>query len=692
MKTVLVIAGEAGLADAVRAVLDPAGYRVVHQAGTSDAEPMLASGAVDVCILGAELTDIQPIRVVEHIRRAAPRVPVMVYTSSRRREWEEEAMLSGVAHILDLPVRGRLLTTLLERWCDGLRPAPPVAAQDAAWSAGPPQVPVDAIPALSTLRRFSGLLAQGSEVAALLDGFLALLREHLGVNRAGIFLRESARSPSAGPTPSVRAFRCTRAFGMPATVTSHLELSIERGLGASLLRSGRILRYGAPEVARDREVQGEFELLGVQVAVPILDRESLLGIVVLDHRVTGEPFRNEELVLVFHLLEDLGVAIGHATAHAQRAVQQEMLGRTFDQFGSGCLVIAADTSILLANQSARALFVRGGADVRLGLADLPQALGSPVFRALENASDIEPFKWRSPAHAGKVFRVSVRPFQRQEGAKPDAVLVLIEDITQAERAHQAEMETANLRLVRSMAERLAHEIGNAVVPLTTSQQLAELGDPALASGHEMAGATAESVRRIARLASQMQYLAQDGLRRVESVGLAPLLDEAFQDAHAQDPKTSAKLHYVGGPEALSVVGERTGLRHALAEILLNALQATPSQEPIEVTQAIEVQPNGSRWVRIDITDRGAGFTRETARRATEPFFSTRTTGLGLGLTVSRRIIELHQGKLEIRPPREGAAGTVRVVLPLASSQGGLTSAQERTGEKLASAVKAGLKS
>ena len=690
MKTVLVIAGEVGLADAVRAVLDPACYRVVHQADTSEAEPMLANGSVDVCILGTALTDIHPIRALERIRRAAPRVSVLVYTSSRRREWEEEALLLGVAHILDLPVRGRLLATLLERCGEGLRPAPPAAAPDAAGSAGPPQVPVNAIPALTTLHKFSGLLARGSEVAALLDGFLALLREHLGVNRAGIFLRESALSLAATTTP-VRTFRCARAFGIPAAATRHLELSSERGLGASLLRSGRILRSGAPELAQHGEAQREFELLGVQVAVPILDRESLLGIVVLDHRVTGEPFRNEELVLVFHLLEDLGVAIGHATVHAQRAVQQEMLARTFDQFGSGCLVVAADTSILLANQSARALFVRGGADVRLGWADLPQALGSPVFRALESASAIEPFKWRSPAHAGKVFRVSLRPFPRQEGAKPDAVLVLIEDITQAERAHQAELETANLRLVRSMAERLAHEIGNAVVPLTTSQQLAALGDPALASGHEMAGATAESVRRIARLASQMQCLAQDGLRRMESVSLAPLLDEAFQDAHAQDPRTSAKLHYVSGPEALSVVGERTGLRHALAEILLNALQATPSQEPIEVTQEIEVQPNGSRWVRIDITDRGAGFTRDTARRATEPFFSTRTTGLGLGLTVSHRIIELHQGKLEIRPPREGAAGTVRVVLPLASSPGGLTPVQESMREPFPSSVTAGLK-
>jgi nitrogen fixation/metabolism regulation signal transduction histidine kinase len=70
---------------------------------------------------------------------------------------------------------------------------------------------------------------------------------------------------------------------------------------------------------------------------------------------------------------------------------------------------------------------------------------------------------------------------------------------------------------------------------------------------------------------------------------------------------------------------------------------------------------GQRFVRIEVQDNGSGFSPETARRAPEPFFTTRTTGLGLGLTVSQKIIENHHGKLEILP---SAPGIVRITLPL----------------------------
>ena len=64
-----------------------------------------------------------------------------------------------------------------------------------------------------------------------------------------------------------------------------------------------------------------------------------------------------------------------------------------------------------------------------------------------------------------------------------------------------------------------------------------------------------------------------------------------------------------------------------------------------------------------IGDNGAGFTAEAAQKAPAPFFTTRNVGLGLGLTVSRKIIETHRGKLEIIPPAVGHHGVVRVSLP-----------------------------
>jgi nitrogen fixation/metabolism regulation signal transduction histidine kinase len=69
-------------------------------------------------------------------------------------------------------------------------------------------------------------------------------------------------------------------------------------------------------------------------------------------------------------------------------------------------------------------------------------------------------------------------------------------------------------------------------------------------------------------------------------------------------------------------------------------------------------------VNVEIRDSGAGFTPEAARRAPEPFFSTRNVGLGLGLTVTRKIIEDHRGRVEISESTAKGAGLVRITLPL----------------------------
>ncbi|PYM14957.1 MAG: hypothetical protein DME18_05435, partial [Verrucomicrobia bacterium] len=115
MKTLLVLAKESGLASAIRAVLDAERYRIVSQADAREAEPLLRQGTVDGCILDADLTSIQPIRAIEQLGRAMPNCPIIVYAAATQWEWEEEAYLLGVDHVLSKPIRARLLNTVLDR-------------------------------------------------------------------------------------------------------------------------------------------------------------------------------------------------------------------------------------------------------------------------------------------------------------------------------------------------------------------------------------------------------------------------------------------------------------------------------------------------------------------------------------------------------------------------------------------------
>ena len=119
-----------------------------------------------------------------------------------------------------------------------------------------------------------------------------------------------------------------------------------------------------------------------------------------------------------------------------------------------------------------------------------------------------------------------------------------------------------------------------------------------------------------------------------------------------------------GDQPIVVAGDRASLKHALAEVMLNALQANPTNPRIAVQMQSEIDSNGAAWVHIEFQDNGAGFTPDAAQKVPEAFYTTRNVGLGLGLMVSHKILERHHGKLEVVAPKAGRAGIVRLTLPL----------------------------
>jgi C4-dicarboxylate-specific signal transduction histidine kinase len=202
-----------------------------------------------------------------------------------------------------------------------------------------------------------------------------------------------------------------------------------------------------------------------------------------------------------------------------------------------------------------------------------------------------------------------------------------------------------------------------MVPLSTHQQLLTEKYRDAEFRKSLDHALTDGVKRVTRLINQMRFLARDGQVETQAFQVGPLIQEAYQEARQHQPAETAQLHYENGGEPVVVTGDRAALKHALAEVMLNALQANPKEPKIDVRLHTEGD-NGHQDLQIDVQDNGSGFTAESAKQGPSPFFTTRNVGLGLGLTVSRKIIETHHGKLEIVPPQSGKSGVVRISLPV----------------------------
>lgn len=672
MKTLLVLASHPDLAEALRTALDPERYRIVHRVNSDDAEPLLDHALVHVVVVESELAETQGTWLFEKIRRRLPNAPMIVFCDEGKWPLEEEAYLAGVKHVLRKPVRARMLEAVLEQPGTALQVARSVTPQRAAPAKASSEAMATrpgseiTLRGLQKWREFSSLLGNSLNAESLLKQFLLQLRELTGVNRAAIFLRQpvmfigNARSVGSG-----RSLRSACAIGLSSGVLDNIELSLETGIGGYVFHNGRILWRDSAEAHGDSEIDREFSLLGVQVVVPILDRQTLVGLAAFDGRITGESLSKEELEIIFHVLEEVGLGIRNVWFHDQLVANQSMLTDVLRQFSSGCLVVGRDLNILHCNDTARRFLLGTRRESDLQFSDLPVVLGSKIYQVLKSGAALAPFRFQ-PADASKnVYQISIVPLQSRPSALPDSAMMVIEDRTQMEQLHQLELETTNLRLIKSMADRLAHEIGNALVPLSTHQQLIsdQYLDPDFRASLDVA--LAEGVKRISRLVNQMRFLARDNVPTEESFALGPVVEEAFREAQSHQPVKSALMKYDDSNQPPVVSGDRAALKHAFVEVFLNALQANPADARIAVRMKADPGTNtkGKRWTQVEVQDNGAGFSSDALTKVPSPFYTTRTVGLGLGLTVTRKIIETHRGRMEIVNPPSGQHGLVRIFLP-----------------------------
>lgn len=672
MKTILVIAQHPDFSGEIRRALDAGEYRVIQRATVVEAEPLLVHGMADACICDLDLTTVEPIWALEKIRRFSPRCPVILYAGARQSAWEEEAYLKGAAHVLAKPVRARTLSALLARlWSEPSPGATPYPFSKTemirAASEPPPAAMQSTAQTLSVLRNFSSILTHSLDAEGILRQFLLLLREILSINRAAIFLRQPLVALDDGAADVGVKFVPAASVGLSTGLLQHLKLSFEAGIGAHLAKSGKILRRDSEPAHADLEVQKEFEILGGQVAVPILDRESIVGIAVFDGRITGESLLNSELQLVFHLLEQLGLAVKNIGLHDQLAANHELMAGIMRELSSACVVVNAKLCVLHANKMARRFFLRESSRTTdMEFSDLPQVLGARIYQVLNTGSALSSFRYEPEDAPGTVYSVSVVPFQRQPGGLPSSVLMVADDLTQAEHYKRLEIEAANNRQLKSMADRLTAELGNAATRLSTYQQLLseKLGKKSvdLEFLKLMEHDWADDMKRITRFVSQLRYLNVDSVVTAETFPLEAVLEEAFQEARKYQPAKSSNLTVESPVKELTFKGDRAALKLAFTEILLNALQANPAEPRLCVRLRSEANGAGPALL-IEVQDNGPGFSPDVREKASQPFYTTRVVGLGLGLTVSRKIIETHQGKLEILPAGTSPAGLIRIMLP-----------------------------
>ncbi|MET0262118.1 MAG: ATP-binding protein [Rariglobus sp.] len=662
MNRILVIAAHAHIAESLKTLVPADRFSIVHLPRAELIRESLPPSCIDLCLIDTELVDAGALRLIDEVRRYLPDVPLVAAAAVSVREWEEDAILHGISFVLKKPLRSALAITVFDRLLAGgpaPRPANP-PAETPARVAPEARISLAGVPSnLEILRDFSRLFSHSLNVRTLLQEFVLKLREVISVNRIAIFLQPPQNPFLPGPVAASRRLPCACSAGIAADLYRFFELSLDGGIGAAIATDGRILQADVgPGLTVD--ARREFEILGGHIAIPILDRERLLGIAVLGGRLTGLRLNDQELQLLFHLLEELGLAIKNSWLHDQLSTNHRLLANILGQMGAGCLVVARDLTVLQANPAlGRVLNLVAPAGRSLQFADLPQRLASMLYEVLNGGRESSCAHY---LHETRTLLVTVTAFRLDDQAATSAILVTIEDHTAIEAARRAEVGKEHARLIALIAEKFSHEIRNSLLSLETHRQLLPTDYAREEFRASLETALGRETVRILRCADQLAFLARPKNEPVETHLVSDLLRKAgdYASAHLSTPVTLKQLHPV--PD-LRIMCEPRSLRHALGEVILNAAQSGNGTGEI-VVRSESVVTDGVRRCRIGIVNPSGGFSAEAATRAFEPFYTTRSVGLGLGLAVTRKILRDHGGDAEIFSRPHGAIGDIVITLPL----------------------------
>ena len=296
--------------------------------------------------------------------------------------------------------------------------------------------------------------------------------------------------------------------------------------------------------------------------------------------------------------------------------------------------------------------------------------------AIRDAKDYDS-EYRLVLPDGIVRWMSTRGSVHFDGqGKPARILGISIDITARKQAElDAQRDRAELShlsrvaLMGEMSASIAHELNQPLAGILSNaaagQRFIDRGDVDLGEVRELLGDIISDGRRASDVVRGIRGMVKKEQIARRSVDLNEVVMDTVRMASPDALLHSCQLETSLDANLPAVDGDPIQLQQVLLNLVINAFDAMRDTPVSNRRVAIATQPNEDGTVRISVRDYGLGISEEMRDRLFDPFFSTKTEGLGMGLAIVRSIIESHGGTITAENA-DGGGARFEFVLPLNS--------------------------
>ena len=223
-----------------------------------------------------------------------------------------------------------------------------------------------------------------------------------------------------------------------------------------------------------------------------------------------------------------------------------------------------------------------------------------------------------------------------------------------------EAAEVQLKALGTMAASLAHEIRNPLGAMKGLTQLAQEELPVNHSAQRQLRTVVNEAERLEKLVTNLLDFARKKEPQISEFNLAELLSDLKTMLQSQLEASGTSLALSLNANPLYVRSDPAGLRQILLNVLRNAIDASPANGVVGLTA---VRKADDKLLIIQVDDTGAGLSQKTSDELFQPFVTTKVRGTGLGLAVSKQIVESLGGRLNLENLPQGGA-RCSIIIPM----------------------------
>ena len=348
----------------------------------------------------------------------------------------------------------------------------------------------------------------------------------------------------------------------------------------------------------------------------------------------------------------------------------------FASLADGILIVSTDLKVIKVNQAAEEIFQRSrssfeGEHLSELFPDQPDILEKARQSITTEISyhHVEGVGCRKSKNRRFPTNLTFSPFIKSDH-EVIAGIILIQDTSLLKELQENSQQTDHLSTLSVLSAGMAHEIRNPLSGIRGSAQLLlkDLGNP---DQREYMEIVIEEVDRIDRLVKRMMDLTRPALKDFKPTNIHQVLEEILTLEQEALERKEGVFVQIYDPSLPTIKANKDELKQAFLNLIKNAVEASPKGGQVRISTLYNTDyafrkkkdPLSPHNIIVKIIDSGPGMTNATMKKLFTPFFTTKKRGTGLGMTISLKIVENHNGKIKIAS-KENIGTVVQVFFPV----------------------------